>query len=406
MPQFQYEAFDSTGKKLSGSLQAESETVARQQLRAKGLAVKSLTEAKAALSASNFSFVTLLQRRVRMPDIILFTKQFQTLFTAGIALPQIFGILSKQAENKRLGEAAADINRRLQEGESLEQAFSAQKRIFTPLYCAMIRAGEQSGSLPEVLDRLTVVLEHDERVHQKVVAAMRYPKMVAVFMVGAFLVLLNYVIPQFASLYNKSNVELPLPTQIAIVLNQLCMQYWWILLTVVVGTVFVFKRIYASDAGKLWFDTMALRIPLIGPVVQKASVSRFASILSILLKSGLSVINSLDIVRDTIENHYFRTKFAGMKEDIQAGSAIAPAISKVGGFGPLAVNLVTVGESAGNLEDMLNELSRHYDIEVNAAVDKMTDWIGPIMIVCLGVIMLFFSLAIFLPMWDMSKFAM
>lgn len=406
MPQFQYEAFDSTGKKLSGSLQAESEAVARQQLRAKGLAVKSLTEAKAALSASNFSFVTLLQKRVRMPDIILFTKQFQTLFTAGIALPQIFSILSKQAENKRLGAAAADINRRLQEGESLEQAFSAQKRIFTPLYCAMIRAGEQSGSLPEVLDRLTVVLEHDERVHQKVVAAMRYPKMVAVFMVGAFLVLLNYVIPQFATLYTKSNVELPLPTQIAITLNQLCMQYWWILLTVVVGTVFVFKRIYASDAGKLWFDTMALRIPLIGPVVQKASVSRFASILSILLKSGLSVISSLDIVRDTIENHYFRTKFAGMKEDIQAGSAIAPAISKVGGFGPLAVNLVTVGESAGNLEDMLNELSRHYDIEVNAAVDKMTDWIGPIMIVCLGVIMLFFSLAIFLPMWDMSKFAM
>ena len=208
MPQFQYEAFDITGKKLSGSLQAESEAVARQQLRAKGLAVKSLTEAKAALSASNFSFVTLLQKRVRMPDIILFTKQFQTLFTAGIALPQIFGILSKQAENKRLGAAAADINRRLQEGESLEQAFSAQKRIFTPLYCAMIRAGEQSGSLPEVLDRLTVVLEHDERVHQKVVAAMRYPKMVAVFMVGAFLVLLNYVIPQFASLFNKSNATI------------------------------------------------------------------------------------------------------------------------------------------------------------------------------------------------------
>lgn len=295
------------------------------------------------------------------------------------------------------------MHRRILEGESLRQAFSAHRRVFSSLYCSMIGAGEASGSLPDVLGRLVYILGHDETARQRVSSALLYPKMVVGAMVLAFIVLLNFVVPQFAGLYASTRIELPIPTRIAIELNKLCMEWWWVVLIVVAAAVYGWKAAMKTERGLLWRDTVALRLPVVGTVVQKAAIARFASIFSILQRSGISVLTSMDIIRETVDNAFFRTQFEAIRTGLQGGEGVGTAVSRAKGFTPLAVSLISVGERAGNLEGMLDELAGHYDKEVEIAVGELTEWIGPILIVCLGVVVLFFALAIFLPMWDLVK---
>ena len=353
---YRYEAVDAAGRSLNGTLTADSEKDARRKLFEQGLVVSKLQgEAKAKTS---WDWRRLFQKRLSTSELILFTQQFRTLYMAGISLPEALRILHDQAENKQFKWVVGDMQRRVLEGESLHQAFSANRKVFSSLYCAMVIA---------------------------------------------FLVLLNFVVPQFASIFQSAKVELPLPTQFALWLNQFFQDYWFIILALFFGFIYAWKAYMKTEKGVFWRDSMALKIPLIGKVVQKAAIARFAAIFSILQRSGLSVLNSLDIIRDTVDNAFFQTKFEGIKSKIQAGSGIAAAVESVKGFTPLAVNLILVGEHSGKLDEMLNDLARHYDNEVEIAVEELTEWIGPILIMALGVVVLFFALAIFLPMWDLVK---
>ena len=398
---YRYEAVDAAGRRLNGTLTADSEKDARRKLFEQGLVVSKLQgEAKAKTS---WDWRRLFNKPLSTTELILFTQQFRTLYMAGISLPEALRILHDQAENKQFKWVVGDMQRRVLEGESLHQAFSANRKVFSSLYCAMIAAGESSGALPEVLERLVYLLEHDAKTKQQITSALRYPKMVVFAMVIAFLVLLNFVVPQFASIFRSAKVELPLPTQFALWLNQFFQDYWFIILALFFGFIYAWKAYMKTEKGVFWRDSMALKIPLIGKVVQKAAIARFAAIFSILQRSGLSVLNSLDIIRDTVDNAFFQTKFEGIKSKIQAGSGIAAAVESVKGFTPLAVNLILVGEHSGKLDEMLNDLARHYDNEVELAVEELTEWIGPILIMALGVVVLFFALSIFLPMWDLVK---
>lgn len=403
MAEFQYEAVDASGKRRKGGISADSEKEARRKLFDQGLVVTKLVAVGGA-KGSGFEWKTLLERRLSTTDLILFTQQFRTLYTAGIPLPETFRILCEQVDNKHFKKVVEDMQRRIIEGESLYQAFSSHRGVFSSLYCSMIAAGESSGSIPDVLERLIYLLDHDEKTRQKIESALRYPKMVILAMVLAFLVLLNFVIPQFSSLYAGAGIELPIPTQIAVALYNWCQDYWLINVAAAVAAVYSWKVFIRTEKGVLWRDTMALRIPVIGTVVQKAAIARFASIFAILQRSGISILSSMDIIRDTVDNAFFQSQFASIKSQIQAGGGIGSAVESVKGFTPLAVSLISVGERAGKLEEMLNNLAKHYDNEVEIAVEELTEWVGPMLIVCLGVVVLFFALAIFLPMWDLVKF--
>lgn len=399
---FRYEAVDATGKRVSDVMEATSEDEVRAALYKEGKMVTTIKPLEKGVVMKDWR--RFFERRLKTAELVLFTQQLKTLYTAGIALPEIFSILHDQVKNKEFRQVVGDMHRRILEGESLEQAFGAHKKVFSSLYCAMIVAGQQSGSLPEVLTRLVAILQHEERTKQKIESATRYPKMVVAAMVLAFLVLLNFVIPQFETVYASAKVELPIPTKIAIELNHLFMDYWWMILLAVSVCVFAWHRYQKTERGRLWRDTISLKLPIVGTVVRKAAIARFASIFRILQRSGISVLNSMDIVRDTVDNAFFQTRFNRIKEHLKSGGGIGDAMGKVEGFTPLAISLVTVGENAGNLEEMLDQLASHYDNEVSLAVEEMTEWIGPILIICLGVVVLFFALAIFLPMWDMVKF--
>lgn len=399
---YRYEAVDAAGRRLNGTLTADSAKDARRKLFEQGLVVSKLqSEAKSTVEGSWRRF---FEKRMSTTELILFTQQFRTLYMAGIPLPETFRILHDQVRNKQFRWVVGDMQRRILEGESLHQAFSAHHRVFSSLYCAMIAAGESSGSIPDVLQRLVYLLDHDEKTKQRMNSALRYPKMVVGAMVLAFLVLLNFVIPQFTSIYEAARIDLPIPTKMALVLYDWFQNYWMIILGVVIACVYGWRLFVRTERGLLWRDSFALRIPVIGTVVQKAAIARFAAIFAILQRSGISVLNSMDIIRDTVDNAFFQAQFEGIKSRIQAGGGIGPAVNAVKGFTPLAVSLIAVGERAGKLEEMLNNLARHYDGEVELAVEELTEWIGPVLIVALGVVVLFFALAVFLPMWDLVKF--
>ncbi len=349
-------------------------------------------------------FRKLVQGSVPTPDLVLFTKQFRTLYRAGISLPEVFSVLASQTDNKRLRAAAAGMEASIREGESIRRAFGKHPGIFSRLYLAMIDAGEKSGAIISVLDRLVYLLEHEAKVKSKVESALRYPKMVLGVMAGAFIVLLNYVVPQFANVYMAARVDLPLPTQIALEMNRWMSEYTALLVIVVIALVVVARAWLMSSAGVLMKDRWVLKVPVIGPLVQKAALARFAAIFSILQQSGVTIIESMDVLKDTLDNAYFRSQFDEAKQRMRAGGGIADSLGRIDGFTPLAVSLLVIGEKSSHLEEMMDELANHYDSEVEMQVDRLTEYLGPALILCLGVVVLFFALAIFLPMWDLVKF--
>ncbi len=447
---YTYVALNAEGQKTTGIMTAENEQAVRSALFARGLAALTVTanrpESASALSglADLFGFGrgsapakppkpgvppspapaptstgdakaasgTLVEKLegllgvtpVNTKSLILFTKQFRTLFMAGIPLGDVFRILRDQTPEKRLCAAVEDIRARIVEGQSLTTAFRAHPKVFPPLYASMIEAGEQSGSMGVVLERLVKLLAHEEKIRQKTASAVRYPKMVAGAMAGAFVVLLNFVVPQFAAVYSQSGRELPWATQLAIGMHHVLSE-WGVLVLAVLAVAFVLLRRWArSSAGRRTIDGLLLKLPIVGPVVQKSVIARFAAIFSILLKSGVSILESMDILKSTVDNAFFAAEFEEVKVKIREGESIAKAIGEVRSMSPLAVSLCTIGEQASRLDTMLEELAEHYDDEVNVAVEKMTDSLGPMLILCLGVVILFFALAIFMPMWDMISF--
>lgn len=438
---YQYVALNAEGQKFSGVMTAENEEAVRASLFARGFAALSIEavrpesfgffglsdskQSRASRGASGHSThtpsssnattekSTTLREKLAVltnfgpidtKSLILFTKQFRTLFMAGIPLGDVFRILRDQTFEKRLCAAVEDIRVRIVEGQSLTSAFRAHSDVFPPLYVSMIEAGEQSGSMGVVLERLVKLLAHEEKIRQKTASAVRYPKMVAAAMAGAFVVLLNFVVPQFAAVYSQSGRELPWVTQVAIGMHELLSE-WGILVVGVLAAAFVvFRRWSRTQPGRHAIDGLLLKLPVVGPVVRKSVIARFAAIFSILLKSGISILDSMDILKSTVDNAFFAAEFEEMKVKIREGESISKAIGEVRSMSPLAVSLCTIGEQASRLDSMLEELADHYDDEVNVAVEKMTDSLGPLLIVCLGGVILFFALAIFMPMWDMISF--
>lgn len=416
--EFRYKALDIRGIRSSGRIVADTEADARHALYERGLSpseIKAVSgtaqvipeeqgkPVKPVIDRAYLVSRFARSRKVPTVELVLFTKQFRTLYSSGIPLTDIFKVLKDQTGNKILADVCGDIERRIHEGHSLKTAFLAHPKVFNSLYCSMIDAGERSGAISAVLDRLTYLLQHEEKLKNSINSAVRYPKIVLGFMAGAFLILLNFVIPKFASVFASAHLELPLPTRVAIAMNHFFMDYWYIALALVTAVVMGWRYAMKTEEGLLWRDRISLRIPLLGALVQKAILARFAAIFSILQQSGVTILESMDILKETVDNSFFKSQFEAVKGMIRGGNSITDSLRHVKGFSPLAISLLNVGERSSHIEAMMDELRRHYDEEVELDVEKFTEYLGPVLIACLGVVVLFFALAIFLPMWDMAK---
>lgn len=405
MASYTYQAVDENGKTVAGVLEAESTDMANSLLAARGLMPSSIIEEKTSTGGSIFSKISTLGGTVKVQDLILFTKQFRSMLHAGVPILRLLQVLESQTESKVLKSAITKIIHDVRQGLSLAEALAKYPKIFSPLYCSMIRAGEISGSVPNVLERLIYIIEHETKVKSDIKSALRYPQIVVVALGIAFVVLLTFVVPVFAAMFNKAGLTLPWPTKIAIFLYYILKNYWYLIIAGAVVIIFGLITFLKTDKGKLMKDTLLLEIPVIGPLFQKSAMSRFASIFAILQTSGVPIMQSMTILSESIGNAAISQAFDHIRDRIQEGQGIAAPLKTAKYFTPMVIDMIAIGEESGNIDEMLREITKHYDDEVSYAVQGLTDAIGPILIAGLAAVVGFFALAIFLPMWDLTKMA-
>jgi type II secretory pathway component PulF len=399
MGKFTYKARDEKGSLVTGMIEGDNRRAAYMQIDALGLFPIAVSETK----EQSFSLENALAslRPVRYDDIIFFTRQLQTVIRAGI--PMISGLraLEEQTSNVKLKAAIKEMVQDIDKGSSLSDALSKQRRLFPELYISMVKAGEIGGSLEEVLERLATLLEFQLKTREMLKSAIRYPIFVVTTLVVAFLVLINFVVPRFAVLFRGAKMELPLPTKMLLFVNDIFQNYAVYLVLVmflVIGAFFLYKR---TAAGTIAIDGLKLRIPLIGPIVLKICMSRFANMFENLIKVGIPVVRTLEVVSRTVGNEYIAQKIIEISGKIEKGFGISRPLREAEIFPPLVIHLVATGEQTGSLEEMLNEVSTHYDREITYSINRLSTWIEPLLTAGLSLMVLFLALAIFLPWWNM-----
>lgn len=405
MPIYSYQAINESGSTVTGEIEADSTDMANNILAARGYLPSRVVE-KGQIVPS--AFAKKLKERftfIKPPELILFTKQFKTLIRAGIPILKIFKVIENQTENVLLKNIILTISQDVEEGSSIHDAFRKHPKAFSPLYCSMLRAGEASGALPEILERLIYILEHEHKVKSEIRSALSYPIIVVSFLVIAFFILLTFVVPKFVAIFERSSVALPLPTQICMLMYQALANYWLIIIVGLVGGI-VFLRYYLkTEQGQLNKDVSLMRLPLLGPLFAKAAMARFASIFSILQASGVPVLECIRILTETMGNAAISKEFALVTERLEEGRGLAEPLKSAKYFPPIVINMIAIGEESDNLEEMLNEIALHYDSELEYAMKKLSEALGPLLTLGLAVVVGFFALAIYLPMWDMTKMA-
>jgi type IV pilus assembly protein PilC len=407
MANFSYQAINESGTNVKGSIEADSVGMAENLLLSKGY-IPSRVVAASGGAATGGSFLTKIKEslsRVKIGDLILFTKQFRSMMQAGVPILRLLQVLDNQTQNKILKGAVGMLSQDIRAGATLYEAMKKHPTLFSPLYLSMVHAGEISGTVPDILGRLIDIIEHEAKIKSDIKSALQYPMLVVITLAIAFFVLLTFVIPKFASIFAKTGLTLPWPTKLAMLMYQGLANYWYILIAGVVGLILVLRIYFKTDHGRYVLDAFYLNLPLFGPLFQKAAMSRFASIFAILQASGVPVMQAMDVLTGTIGNTAIAYEFGRIRDKIKEGQGISGPLSSAKYFTPMVVDMVAIGEESGNIEDMLRQISIHYDDEVAYAVKRLSDNIGPILIVGLAVVVGFFALAIYMPMWDMTKMA-
>jgi type II secretory pathway component PulF len=398
---YSYQAINNMGQEVSGKLDAESMETANSILMSRELVPVKIKEQ----SSSDNKWLDSLSGtdKVNAIDLIMFTKQFHSMMVAGIPILRILSILEEQTENRGLKKAAAEIIKSINQGSSLSDAMSKFPKIFDNLYCDMIRAGEISGSVPLVLERLIYIIEHEAKVKSDIKSALRYPQIVLLALAVAFVVILTFVIPKFASIFTKNKLALPLPTKISMMLYAFLSHYWYLIIIVIAGIYLGLHYYFKTNNGKFIRDSLILEIPIVGPVFKKAALSRFASIFAILQTSGVPIMQSLSILSATMGNEALTRTFDNLKERIKEGAGISAPLKSAKYFTPMVVDMVAIGEESGKIDEMMRAVASHYDAEVDYAIKGLSDALTPILIVGLAAIVGFFALAVFMPMWDLIQ---
>jgi type IV pilus assembly protein PilC len=338
-------------------------------------------------------------KRVKTRDIVIMTRQFATMINAGLPLVQALDILTKQADNKVLQASVQDVLSDVESGNTLADALREHPRVFSPLYVNMVAAGETGGILDTILLRLAVFLEKNEALARKVKGAMIYPAVITIVAGLAIVILLLFVIPTFQVMFASFNQVLPLPTRIVIGMSAFLQGYWWALLACGALVGLAFRRWMATSGGRLTFDRILLRLPVLGNLARKSSVARFTRTLGTLLSSGVTILDGLEITARTSGNRVIHDAILASRSSIAGGQSIAEPLRQSGVFPPMVTQMINVGEETGDLDGMLTKVADFYDEEVDVAVEALLKAMEPAMIVVLGTIVGGMIVAMYLPIF-------
>jgi len=395
---YQYVAKDKTGHTVSGVLDAASESDAVDILHKKDLIIISLSEGK-----KKTVKVASKDKKIKVDDLVIFSRQLATMIEAGIPLVHTLRILAEQIEVKSLREVVNMVRQDIEAGMSFCDALAKHPKIFSELFINMVRAGESSGMLDEVLDRLATYLEKSAALARKIRSSLIYPAVVVTMAILITALLLLKVVPTFKNIFRMLGGTLPLPTQILITISDLLRKNFFpvAILLIIIG--FLFKRYISTEAGHYKFDGYKLKAPVLGQLFRKVAIAKFSHTFATLVRSGVSILNSLDIVSKTSGNRVIEEAVINCSKSVRDGEPISKPLSKSGVFPPMVCRMITVGEQTGQLEKMLTKIAEFYDEQVDTATAALTSMIEPLVIAFLGIVIGGIVISLFLPIFKITQ---
>ncbi len=409
MPSFSYVAINEAGKEISGVLDAADVAAAQRTIESQNLLPTKVEPSEAKKKAAKSSAISVgrkgKRKKISEREVIDFTRQLSTLLKAGVPILAALETLSGQAENPNFAEVLINVAEDIAGGEDFSAALGKYPKVFSDLYVSSIMAGEAGGVLDSILTRIADVMKRDAETKSKVKGALRYPIMVVSAMIVAFIVMVTMVVPKFADIFKQVGLELPIPTIILMALADFVLAYWWIALIGIGGLGFGFRWLIRTKTGGYWWDGLVLKMPIFGPLVLKAAMTRFTRMFETLSRAGLPILQIFNIVSRTLGNEVLSRALMKASEDVEHGRGVAVSLADTGFFPPLVVKMISVGEEAGALDEMLANIADFYEEEVRHSVEGMTALIEPILTLGMGGMVLLLMLAIFLPMWDMMQLA-
>lgn len=400
MPTFAWTGRERDGKSTKGTMEAATEAAVMANLRRQGIQANKVKEAGKGLNASlNISF---LKPKITTKDIVVFTRQFATMIDAGLPLVQCLDILSSQQDNSTFKEILLKVKEDVESGSTFADALKKHPKAFNELYVNLVAAGEVGGILDTILNRLAVYIEKALKLKKQVKSAMTYPVTIIGIAFVVIAVILVFVIPAFEKIFSDFGGALPLPTQIVINISNFVQNYILLIIGMIVFTIFVVKKIYASEKGRVFIDHWSLKMPVMGILIRKVAVAKFARTLATMISSGVPILDGLDIVRKTAGNRTVEKAVAHVRASISEGKTIAEPLKASGVFPPMVCQMIEVGEQAGALDTMLSKIADFYDDEVDDAVGNLTAMMEPLLMLFLGTTVGGLVIAMYLPIFQMA----
>lgn len=399
MPTYKYKAISKLGEKLEGTYTAKNKNEVISMLRQNQnipVKIEELIEKKDILSFDSL-------KKVKVKDIAIFCRQFYTMLNAGVTVLNVLDTLRLQTENKKLALVIGEVYEEVQKGLTFAESLKRHRKTFPDLLINMVEAGEVSGTLDIIMDRMAVHYEKENKITNKIKGAMMYPIILSIVSMLVVVFLLTFIMPTFVSMFEGSGVELPLPTRILLMISGIIINYWYFVFTALLLVIWGIKRYIGTSKGQFLMDHIKFKIPIVKGTTQKVITSRFTRTLSTLLASGIPLIQALDIVSRIVGNVIVEKGILKAKEDVRKGVDLATPIKQMGVFPPMAESMIRIGEESGALDEILDKTANFYDEEVEAALQKMTTLIEPIMIVIMAIVVGSIVIAMVMPMFDMMN---
>jgi type IV pilus assembly protein PilC len=394
---FAYKVRDKSGQVTSGTIVADNEALVLQRLREQGLTPLDVSKQSRGMN------IELSKKKVKLKELAVFSRQFATMVNSGLPILRAISILADQTSNKTLAEALSVVRLDVEQGASLSQALQKHPKIFNDLYISMVRSGETGGSLDDTLLSLASTLENEVRLRGKIKSAMTYPVAVVGLVVLIMSAMLLFVVPQFESIYADLGGTLPLPTRVLLGLSKAFKTFWWMFLGGAFGFRFALRRYKKTERGREVIDGIKLRVPIFGSLFHKTALARFSSTLAMLLRSGVPILQALDIVMDTVNNKVISKAVQDVQSAVRDGDSMARPLMKHAVFPPMVVQMISVGEETGQVDTMLEKVSAFYNQEVEASVDALTSLIEPLLIATIGGCVGAAVVALYMPMFQIIQ---
>jgi MSHA biogenesis protein MshG len=406
LPLFQYKGRNQRGEAVRGHLEAVSSDAVAVQLMNSGVIPIDIGIAqaredvfgalKARLAAST---------QITLTDLSLFSRQMYTLLKAGVPIMQALRGLRDSTQNPALAKVISSIGESLDTGLDLTSALRRHPQVFSSLYVNLVQMGETTGSLQEVFLQLAVYLEREKDTHDRIKSATRYPSFVVIAVVIAIFIINLFVIPTFAKVYAGFRIELPMATKILIATSNFTVTYWPLMLTAVISVVFALRYYVRTPEGRYRWHKMKLEIPVVGKVIYKATLGRFSRALAVMMKSGVPLVQGMTVVSRAVDNDYISERIVQMRDGVERGETIARTAAATGMFPSLVIQMISVGEETGSVDELMFNVADYYEREVDYDVANLSTALQPILIVLMGIMVFILALGVFLPMWDLVQVA-